>query len=113
VEEPFKRVVWMGDSLAQVREFSAPARQDAGYQLDRVQRGLDPRDWRPMKSVGPGAAEIRVHAGGEFRVVYLAKFRDAVYVLHAFSKKTQKTPLRDVVLARERYRILLQQEGRK
>lgn len=111
--ELLKPVVWRGDSLGCVRAFPAPARQDAGYQLDRVQRGLDPRDWRPVRSVGPGVAEIRIHAGGEYRVLYVSKFEEAVYVLHAFLKKARKTPAREISLGRERYKSLLREEGRK
>lgn len=74
VDEILERIVWLGDSLGCVRAFPGPARQDAGFQLDRIQRGLNPRDWKPFTSVGPGVAEIRVHAGGEYRVLYVAKF---------------------------------------
>jgi phage-related protein len=113
VDSRLKPIVWMGDSLGCVRAFPASARQDAGYQLDRVQRGLAPRDWRPMRSVGPGVAEVRIHAGGEYRVLYVARFQEAVYVLHAFARKARKTPAREISLGRERYRSLLREEGRK
>ena len=83
----------------------ADARREAGYQLDRVQRGLDPDDWRPMPSIGAGVREIRVRErAGAFRVIYVATFADAVYVLHAFQKKTQQTPKRDMDLAALRLR---------
>ena len=76
----------------------------AGYELFMVQVGREPADWKPMPSVGPGACEIRVRdVSGAFRVVYVARFADAVYVLHAFQKKTPKTALRDLELARNRY----------
>ena len=81
--------------------------------MDRIQRGLEARDWKPMTSVGPGVAEIRVHAGGEHRVLYVSKFREAVYVLHAFLKKARKTPAREISLGKERYKSLLRGEGRK
>jgi phage-related protein len=113
VNELLKPVVWLGDSLGCVRAFPASARQDAGYQLDRIQRGLAPRDWRPIASVGPGVAEIRIHAGGEYRVLYVSKFQEAVYVLHAFLKKARKTPAREISLGKERYRSLLREEGRR
>lgn len=113
MEELLKPIVWRGDSLGCVRAFPGPARQDAGCQLDRIQRGLDPRDWKPVTSVGPGVAEIRIHAGGEYRVLYVSKFKEAVYVLHAFLRKAQKTPAREISLGRERYRSLLREEGRK
>ncbi|HXN47209.1 MAG TPA: type II toxin-antitoxin system RelE/ParE family toxin [Bryobacteraceae bacterium] len=113
MDEPLKAVVWMGDSLSRVRDFPGPARQDIGYELDRIQRGLEARDWKPMTSVGPGVAEIRVHAGGEHRVLYVSKSREAVYVLHAFLKKARKTPAREISLGKERYKSLLRGEGRK
>ena len=75
--------------------------------MRRVQQGLDPNDWRPMPSVGPGVKEIRVHTEIEHQVLYVAKFAEGVYVLHAFEKRTRKTPQRDLNLARDRYRSLL------
>jgi phage-related protein len=98
-----KPVVFLGDSLGRVRAFPDRARRDAGFQLDRVQRGLEPDDWKPMTSVGPGVREIRVRdVSGAFRVVYVATFTDAIYVLHAFQKKTQRTSSRDLALASAR-----------
>ena len=70
-----------------------------------VQVGREPDDWKPMRTVGPGACEIRVRdREGAFRVLYVARFRKAIYVLHAFQKKSQKTSRRDLELARARYR---------
>jgi phage-related protein len=99
-----KRVHWLGDSRKAVGRFPAAVRQVAGYQLHRVQCGLDPHDWKPMRSIAAGVREIRVHLGGEWRVIYLATRPEAVYVLHAFGKKTGKTPPADIALARERFR---------
>jgi len=76
----------------------------AGFELRAIQDGFEPRDWKPVGSVGPGAKEIRIHVLGEWRVIYVAKIRDAIYVLHAFQKKTQKTSQRDVELAQKRYK---------
>lgn len=102
-----KPVEFLGDSLDRLRGFPEGARRDAGFQLERVQRGLDPDDWKPMKGVGPGVREIRVRdAAGAFRVIYVATFADAVYVLHAFQKKTQRTSARDVAIAESRFRTL-------
>ena len=84
--------------------FPSDARQDAGYELERVQRNLEPRDWRPMSAAGAGVIEIRVHVRGEYRIFYIAKLKDAVHVLHAFVKKTQKTRRADIELATRRYR---------
>lgn len=96
--------VFTGSSLNDLKAFPQPARRDAGFQIANVQSGMNPDDWKPMKDIGPGAMEIRIHEHGEFRVIYVAKFEDAVYVLHAFQKKTRKTQNRDIVLARKRYR---------
>ena len=85
----------------------------AGYQLDQVQRGRDPDDWKPMNGVGQGVREIRVRDdSGAFRVLYVAKFEDAIYVLHCFQKKSQKTAKRDLELAGQRYRDLVKELAR-
>ena len=63
---------------------------------------MDPSDWKPMNNVGRGVREIRIHHEGQYRVIYVAKFDDAVYVLHAFRKKTQKTRKQDIEIARRR-----------
>ena len=112
VEPVLRPVEWLGDSRERVRAFPRSAREDVGFQLDRVQRGLDPADWRPMPLVGVGVIEIRVHAGSEYRVFYLARFKHAVYILHAFVKKTPRTAARDTVLARRRYHDLLRRKKR-
>nr|WP_215862717.1 type II toxin-antitoxin system RelE/ParE family toxin [Acidithiobacillus concretivorus] len=91
-----------------MRTFPLSARREAGYQLDQVQKGRDPDDWKPMNSVGPGVREIRIRdEKGAFRVIYVAKLPEAVYVLHCFQKKTQKTRKSDLDLAGQRYRDLL------
>jgi phage-related protein len=83
------------------------ARRSAGYQLDRIQRGLEPDDWRPMQAVGRGAREIRIRdRAGAFRVIYLATFADRVVVLHAFQKKTRRTAKHELDLAARRFREL-------
>jgi phage-related protein len=83
-----KPIVFLGDSLDCLRAFPDGPRRECGYQLDRVQRGLDPDDWKPMKTVGPGVREIRVRdEAGAFRVVYVASFAEAVHVLHASTRK--------------------------
>ena len=99
---------FLGDSLKSLREFPEDARHDAGYQLDRVQRGEQPDDFKPMRSIGKGVEELRVwDDSGTYRVIYTARLADAVYVLHAFQKKTQTTAKRDVELARKRYTDLI------
>lgn len=95
-----KPLFWVGSSLDRLRGFPEAPRREAGYQLHRVQLGMEPSDWKPMRSVGAGAMEIRVHEAGEYRILYVAKFPEAVYVLHAFVKKTQKTREADLETAR-------------
>jgi len=103
-----KPIVFLGDSLEVIRRFPEAARREAGFQLDRVQRGLDAYDWKPMKTVGPGVRELRVRdAAGAFRVIYIATFADAIYVLHAFQKQTQRTAKRDLDVALSRLRDLM------
>jgi phage-related protein len=101
-----KDLAWVGRSLQEIRDFPVEARREAGHQLHLVQLGLDPDDWRPMPSVGPGTIEIRVHGETEHRVFYVARFPEAVYVLHAFEKKTQKTAQGDMDLGRENFKEL-------
>jgi len=101
-----KHLFWLGSSRADVRAFPAPARRVAGFQLRRIQQGLDPDDWKPMPIVGPGVREIRIRAALEHRVFYLATYGEAVYVLHAFEKRTAKTPRHELTVARARFRAL-------
>lgn len=108
-----KSIVRCGDSLERIRDFPDDARRLVGHQLDKVQRGIDPDDWKPMPSVGLGVREIRVRAQGQFRVMYLVKFEEAVYVLHAFGKKTQRTSKQDLELASSRFRELLGERRRR
>lgn len=103
--KPVKSISFLGDSLARLRDFPDDARSEAGYQLNQVQLGNPPDDWKPMKTVGAGVREIRVReASGAFRVIYLATLPDRVLVLHAFQKKTEATSRRDIDLATRRLR---------
>lgn len=105
-----KPIEFRGSSLDDLRSFPLSARREAGHQLDQVQNGHEPDDWKPMNTVGQGVKEIRIRdAVGAFRVMYVAKFADAVYVLHCFQKKTEKTPKTDLDLAAKRYRDLLKE----
>ncbi|HLX80273.1 MAG TPA: type II toxin-antitoxin system RelE/ParE family toxin [Burkholderiales bacterium] len=90
-----------------MREFPPDARNESGYQLERVQRGSEPKNWKPMPSIGLGVNEIRVRIGGAFRVIYVAKFVEAIYVLHVFQKRSRKTDKSDIELSRRRYRAML------
>lgn len=106
-----KPIRFLGDSLKCLRDFPNDARQDAGHQLDRVQRGKQPDDFKPMHSIGKGVEEIRVRDDtGTFRVIYTARLGDAVYVLHAFQKKTQTTSKRDLETAKARFHRLIRGE---
>jgi phage-related protein len=103
-----KPITFLGDSLKAVRGFPDDARRDAGFQLRRVQRGQQPEDFKPMPVVAIGVEELRVWCEeGTFRVMYLARLPEAVFVLHAFQKKTQATPQADIELAAKRYRELM------
>lgn len=105
-----KPIEFRGSSLDDLRAFPLPARREAGHQLDQVQNGQEPDDWKPINTVGQGVKEIRIRdAAGAFRVMYVAKFADAVYVLHCFQKKTEKTSKADLDLAAKRFRDLLQE----
>jgi phage-related protein len=98
-----KLLNFVGSSLDDLRNFPDEARRAAGFELRAVQNGLEPSNWKPMQIIGPGVKEIRIRVLGEWRIIYIAKFRDAVYVLHAFQKKTRKTSQHDIDLARQRY----------
>ena len=105
VRDPSKAVVFLGTALDDLRAFPTGARREAGYQIDRVQSGHDPDDWKPMTSIGSGVREIRIReASGAFRVIYVTKLGDAVLVLHCFRKTTQKTSREDLDMAKRRYR---------
>lgn len=105
-----KELVWIGSSYRDLCEFPEDAMHDAGYQLHRLQSGKLPMDWKPMMGIGQGVQEIRLYEeSGAFRVIYVAKFEEAVYVLHAFQKKTQKTAQQDIDLARERYKAMIKE----
>lgn len=102
-----KPLIWLGSSATDLKAFPQDARRVAGFQLRRIQQGLEPNDWKPMTAVGGGVQEIRVHTKFEHRIFYVAKFTEGVYVLHAFEKRTRKTPKRETDLARERFRALV------
>lgn len=108
---PDKPLVWLGSARRDLRAFPADARRRGGFQLRRVQQGLDPDDWKPMADVGPGVREIRIHTELAHRVFYLATFDEAVYVLHAFEKRTRKTPPHELTAARDRYRALVKKRA--
>lgn len=108
-----KSIVWCGDSLRKIRAFPDAARGEGGHQLNRVQQGIDPSDWKPMTTVGIGVREIRIHQDGEFRVLYVAKFPEVIYVLSAFEKKSRQTPQNEIRLAADRLRSVVEERRRQ
>lgn len=103
-----KEIIWLGSSLDDIKEFPDNAKRQAGFQLHKLQHGDEPNDWKPMKSIGPGVREIRIHEeDGAFRIIYVVKVADKVHVLHAFQKKTQKTSQKDLDLAKRRLKEVL------
>jgi phage-related protein len=101
-----KPLKFVGSSLDDLRNFPLEARRQAGFELYAVQRGQEPSDWKPMHAVGSGVREIHIRVLGEWRIIFVAKFVDGIYVLHAFQKKTQKTSRRDIEIAQRRYKQL-------
>lgn len=93
-------IEFLGRSLQAICEFPADPKREAGHQLDRVQNGREPNDWKPMTSIGQGVREIRIRNEGQYRVIYVAKYSDVIYVLHAFLKKTKKTNKKDIDAAK-------------
>ena len=94
-----------------MKNFSPVARREAGHQIDQIQKGLEPDDWKSMPEVGSGVKEIRIHVDNEYRILYISKLPEAIYILHAFVKKTEKTEKKDINLASKRLKELL--KGRK
>lgn len=106
-----KRIIWIGNTYQTILSFPKGAKQITGYNLDRVQRGLEPSDWKPMTSVGKGVKEIRIHTQNEYRVIYTANFEEGIYILHALIKKTQKTSQKDIDIAKQRFKEVINNRG--
>jgi len=105
-----KKIVFIGHSLKDIKNFPLTAKRETGFQLDRVQNGNAPSDWKPMSTIGSGVQEIRIKEdNGIFRIIYVAKFEERIYVLHAFQKKTQKTTTLDLDIAKKAYREVLEE----
>lgn len=103
-----KEIRWVGSSYDDLLAFPKAPRREAGFQLGKGQAGLEPADWKPFDEVGAGTREIRLgDANGIFRVMYVAKFEEAICVLHCFEKKTQTTSKRDKDIATVRYRAVV------
>jgi phage-related protein len=104
-----KEIRWLGSSYDDLLKFPDDPRREAGFQLGKIQAGLEPDDWKPFDDVGKGTREIRIRdAAGIFRVMYVAKFEEAIYVLHCFQKKTEATSKQDKDIAEARYRAIVQ-----
>ena len=102
-----KELRWIGSSYIDLSAFPKAVRREAGFQLGRIQAGIDPTDWKPFEAAGSGTREIRIRgAAGSFRVMYVARFPEAVYVLHCFQKKTQATSRQDRHIVAVRYRAV-------
>ena len=99
-----KQIEFHGTSRKEIKKFPEQAKKEAGYQLMRIQHGLEPSDWKSMRNIGQGVREIRIHTKDQYRIIYVARFKDAIHVLHAFQKKTQKTQAKDIEIARKRYK---------
>lgn len=108
MDQRTKPIEFRGSALDDLRAFPPEARSEAGFQLRRIQSGLEALDWKPMNTIGTGVREIRISEdSGAFRVIYVTKLEDAIYVLHCFQKKTQKTSAADLALATRRYKELM------
>lgn len=98
----------VGSAYDDVLAFPDEPRRQAGFQLGKVQAGIEPDDWKPFDDVGAGTREIRIReSSGIYRIMYVAKFEEAVYVLHCFQKKTQATSKHDKEIAEARYRAVV------
>ncbi|MFT3792432.1 MAG: type II toxin-antitoxin system RelE/ParE family toxin [Rudaea sp.] len=97
-------IIFMGNSREDISAFPEGARRMMGRQLLRIQSGLDPLDWKPVKTVGPGVREVRIHVDDAFRAFYVTNIGNAIYVLHAFQKKTQETSPKDIAMGRQRFK---------
>lgn len=103
-----KEIRWVGSAYNDLLTFPSEPRREAGFQLGKVQAGLDPADWKPFDEIGAGVKEIRIRdSSGIYRVIYVAKFEEAIYVLHCFQKKTQATSKKDKAIAGARYRAVV------
>jgi len=109
-----KEIRWVGSAYDDLLSFPKDARKEAGFQLGKVQAGLEPTDWKPFDAVGAGTREIRIRdASGAYRVMYVAKFEEAIYVLHCFQKKAQATSKQDQTITAARYKSVIRARGEK
>ena len=104
---PDKPIYWIGSSKEDIAQFPLEAKRKAGFQLRAVQRGQSPSDFKSMSIIGKGVEEIRIRTGEAYRIFYVARFAEAVYVLHAFNKTTQKTSKKDIDIGQKRYQAMI------
>ena len=108
-----KKLVFAGRTLENIKCFPNKAKREAGFQLDKIQQGESATDWKPMNTIATGVQEIRINdTDGIFRVVYVAKFEEAIYALHAFQKKTQKTSKSDIEAAKKAYKMIIEERNK-
>ena len=106
-----KPIYWVGTSLKDLLAFPSEAKQEAGYQLHRVQNGLEPENWKSFQQVGSGVKEVRISESSNiYSIMYVANFANKIYVLHSFQKKTQKTSLKDIEIAKTRYKTIIKED---
>jgi len=104
---PPKPIVWIGSTIHDMRRCPTEVQNEAGAELRTLQRGGMPSDWKPMPTVGPGVGEIRISTQTEHRIFFVARFHEAIYILHVFEKRSRKTSTRDIELGRTRFRALV------
>jgi phage-related protein len=104
---PDKPIYWIGSSKDDICNFSKEARKKAGFQLRAIQKGEEPSDFKSIPTIGKGTKEIRIWTGDAYRIFYVARFAEAIYVLHAFQKKTQQTSRQDIELGKQRYQQMM------
>lgn len=102
-----RKVVFEGNTLKTIRQLPDDVRHRSGYEIDRIQRGKEPENWKPFSTIGQGAREIRIQVDRQYRIIYIAKFEDKVHVLHVFEKKTQKTRKSDIEIAKNRLKEVI------
>lgn len=107
-----KKIKFLGSSLSDIKNFPLPAIKEVGHELRDLQKGQQPSDYKPMPSIAKGVEELRIKIeDGQFRVIYFTRYKEMIFVLHAFQKKTQKTSLRDISLAKTRFKLIKEIEN--
>jgi phage-related protein len=108
-----KDVIFVGTSRNDLRDFGEKVAKEIGTELMAIQMGFEPGDWKPMPSIGSNVKEIRTHQENEYRTIYIAKFTEAIYVLHSFEKKSRKTAKKDIDLAKDRLKAVIASRKKK